>query len=220
LAEEVYQDKRYRDAVIRLADSLIAAQMPAPQPAWAQQYNEKMQPIWARKFEPPAITSSESFSTIDTLMTVYRKTGDDKYLKPIPAALDYFERCELEDGRVARFYELKTNRPLYFDRQYRLTYDDSDLPTHYGFQLDSAVDKLRRKFDRLQDGPPKPPTLLDDRPNRPSERSVRQIVQSLDDSGIWVREGSMKYANYSGRVIHMRQVAEHLESLAAFLHHD
>ncbi len=220
LAEEIYQDKRYRDATIRLADSLIAAQMPEPQPAWAQQYDEEMQPIWARKFEPPAITSGESFSTIDTLMTVYRKTGEEKYLKPIPAALDYFERCELKDGRVARFYELKTNRPLYFDRQYRLTYDDSDLPTHYGFQIDSAVGSLRRKFERLKGGPPKPPTLLDDGAKRPSERYLRQIIDSVDDSGIWVREGSMKYADYSGRVIHMRQVAEHLESLAAFLDRD
>ncbi len=217
LADEIYQDKRYREAAIRLADSLIAAQLPEPQPGWAQQYNEAMQPIWARKFEPPAITSSESFSTLEALMMIYRKTGDEKYLKPIPAALDYFRRCELEDGRVARFYEWKTNRPLYFDREYRLTYDDSDMPTHYGFQLQSAVETLRRKFERLQSGPPKPPVLLDDGAKRPSERSVREIVDALDDSGIWVRKGSLKYANYSGRVIRMRQVAEHLESLAAFL---
>lgn len=217
LAEEIYEDSRYRDAAIRLADSLIAAQMPEPQPAWAQQYNESMQPIWARKFEPPAITSSESFSVIDTLMWVYRKTGDSKYLEPIPAALDYLKRCELDDGRVARFYELKTNRPLYFDRQYQLTYDDSDMPTHYGFQLKSSVDSLRRKYDRLKRSSDQPLSLLQTDPDRPSERYVREVVESLDEAGIWIGDGSLKYGNYSGRVIRMGQVAEYLETLAAFL---
>ena len=38
----------------------LLAQMPEPQPAWAQQYDARMQPAWARKFEPPAISSSRA----------------------------------------------------------------------------------------------------------------------------------------------------------------
>ncbi|HTN76931.1 MAG TPA: pectate lyase, partial [Pirellulaceae bacterium] len=56
LAEEAYQDARFTTAIRKIGDFLILAQLPDPQPAWAQQYDFEMQPCWARKFEPPAIT--------------------------------------------------------------------------------------------------------------------------------------------------------------------
>ena len=40
----------YRAAALRGGDFLIAAQLPEPQPAWAQQYNPQMEPAWARAF--------------------------------------------------------------------------------------------------------------------------------------------------------------------------
>ena len=55
-AHQVYGDEKSRDALRRLGDFLMLAQMPNPQPAWAQQYNSEMKPIWARKFEPAAIS--------------------------------------------------------------------------------------------------------------------------------------------------------------------
>ena len=39
--------------------------------------------------------------------------GNKTYLKPIPRALAYLRRSLLSDGRLARYYELKTNKPLY-----------------------------------------------------------------------------------------------------------
>ena len=48
-AHRVYQDKRFLQALRKLGDFLILAQMPEPQPAWAQQYNYEMKPIWARE---------------------------------------------------------------------------------------------------------------------------------------------------------------------------
>ena len=66
--------------------------MPDPQPAWAQQYNYDMHPIWARQFEPPAITGGESQDAIETLLKIYRATGDKKYLEPIPRALAYLKK--------------------------------------------------------------------------------------------------------------------------------
>src|SRR5436305_67082 len=83
-----------------------------PPPAWAQQYNAQMQRAWARKFEPPSVTGGESQGVIRILMDVYRQTGDRKYLEPIPRALDYLQKSEVSAERLARFYELKTNRPL------------------------------------------------------------------------------------------------------------
>src|SRR5262245_48416332 len=81
---EIYDERRYSDSARRGGDFLILAQMPEPQPAWAQQYNAQMQPAWARKFEPPSVTGGESHGAIRTLMDVYRQTGDKKYLEPIP----------------------------------------------------------------------------------------------------------------------------------------
>ena len=162
LASDVYQDQQYRQAALRVADFLLLAQMPEPQPAWAQQYSFQMQPIWARKFEPPAITGGESQGVIETLMSVYRRTGERKYLEPIPKALDYLENSQLPDGSLARFYELKKNRPLYFTKTYELTYDDSDLPTHYSFKVGSRVGRLRKSFEALPQQSSEGAIFLDD----------------------------------------------------------
>ncbi|MDH3583836.1 MAG: pectate lyase, partial [Phycisphaerae bacterium] len=119
LAHEIYGRAEYRAAAIRAADFLLLAQMPEPQPAWAQQYGFDMHPIWARKFEPPAVTGGESQGVMRTLLDVYRRTNDKKYLDAVASALAYLQRSKLADGRLARFYELKTNRPLYFTRDYK-----------------------------------------------------------------------------------------------------
>ena len=57
----------------------------------------------------------------------------------MPPALAYLKKSLLPDGRLARFYELKTNKPLYFTKTYELTYDDSDMPTHYSFKCPTAT---------------------------------------------------------------------------------
>ncbi len=149
LAAEVYGEARYREAALRAGEFMLLAQMPDPQPAWAQQYGFDMHPVWARKFEPPAISGSESQGILRSLMRLYAETGDRKFLEPVPRAIAYLRRSALPDGRLARFYELQTNRPLYFTRQYELTYDDSDMPTHYSFQVENGLDKLNRQYERL-----------------------------------------------------------------------
>ncbi|MCA9062868.1 MAG: pectic acid lyase [Planctomycetaceae bacterium] len=183
-AWETYHDQRYRDAVIRLGDFLILAQLPEPQPAWAQQYNYEMQPMWARKFEPAAVTGLESQDAIATLLTISEKTGEDRFLKPIPAALEWMKRSELPDGRLARFYELQTNRPLYMVRDvYELTYDDSRLPTHYGFKVGNARERLTAELERIRDGRPKPESS----PNlRSLARSAGSVISQMDDMGRWI----------------------------------
>jgi hypothetical protein len=185
-AWEVYQDERYKNALRRLGDFLILAQMPDPQPAWCQQYNYDMQPMWARRFEPPAIAGLESEDAIRTLLKVYRLTSEAKYLEPIPRALAYLKTCRLPDGRMARYYELQTNRPLYMNRNaqvYSLTYDDTNLPSHYGWKQNTDVDQLEKEFAGLRAGQtssaskPAPKNL---------DAKVRQIIASLDAEGRWV----------------------------------
>lgn len=218
LAEQIYAEDRYRRAALELADFLLKAQMPAPQPAWAQQYSFDMQPIWARKFEPPAITGGESQGVIQTLMDVYEETGDRKYLEPIPRALNYLERSELPDGRLARFYELKTNRPLYFTKSYELTYDDSDLPTHYGFKVASRVDALRADYERLEKmGPDQLSQRRLQSPGVPPEAEVRRVVGELDQRGAWVSDASLRYHKRPGPSIDVRLSVNNLKILASYL---
>lgn len=185
-AHDVYDDQKYLTALRKLGDFLMLAQMPEPQPAWAQQYNEAMQPIWARKFEPPAISGWESQDVIETLMTIHEATGDRKYLEPIPAALAYLRKSLLPDGRLARYYELRTNRPLYMQRRgkvYTLTHDDSRLPGHYGWKMPARLRELEQRFEKFRRGRP-----AGDKSASVAEMAAdaRRILSSLDDQGRWV----------------------------------
>ncbi|MDB5341511.1 MAG: Pectic acid lyase [Planctomycetaceae bacterium] len=180
-AHRIYQEQRYLDAVRKLGDFLILAQMPEPQPAWCQQYNYDMVPIWARKFEPPAVTGWESQDVIETLIKIYRATGDKKYLAPIKPALAYLKTCLLLDHRIPRYLELTTNKPLYMDAKYQLTYDDSAVPAHYGWKQDIHLHHIEQKLadaESLTENVPR--TAADIEPR------VRHIIHELDDDGRWV----------------------------------
>ena len=174
-AHAVYGDAKYKAALAKLGDFLILAQMPEPQPGWCQQYDRDMRPVWARKFEPPAVSGWESQDALETLIQVARVTGDKKYLEPVPRALAYLRKSRLPDGRLARFYELKTNRPLYMDAAYQLTFDPSAAPAHYGWTQPSRLDGIEKQ---LTAAPPKR--------SRPTEAEVRRVVSALDADGRWV----------------------------------
>lgn len=226
LADEIYGGDRYRAAIDKAGQFILDAQMPAPQPAWAQQYNFDMQPVWARKFEPPAISGSESQRLIETLLDLYVASGKRPFLEAVPPALAYLRRSQLPDGRLARFYELQTNKPLYMNTQYELTYSDDDLPTHYGFQVDSSLDRLQKRHDSLSQltaadleklrrarspSLPKASTL---------ETRVREIIAAQDDRGAWVEGGQLKYhgkGDPTRRVISSQTFAKHLDTLSLYL---
>lgn len=225
LASRIYGDDQYRAAFLRAGDFILLAQMPEPQPAWAQQYNFEMHPVWARKFEPPAISGGESQGLIQTLLTMYLESGDRKYLKPIPRAIEYLRKSEIEPGRLARFYELQSNRPLYFTRDYQLTYDGSDTPTHYGFKVSHKLDELQRKYDELErlDSV----ALAKRREQRwkkkdgsPSDSQVNSLIRSLDSRGAWVTEGRLSYhgkGDDTRRIIESTVFCRNLDSLSRYL---
>lgn len=219
-AHEVYGDEKYLTAVRRLGDFLIAAQMPDPQPGWAQQYNAEMEPIWARKFEPAAIAGDETQEAIETLLRIHEVTGDEKYLAPIPAALAYLRKSLLPDGRIPRFLELQTNRPLYMERSgkvYSLTYDDSNLPDHYGWKIDGKVDRLAERFERARRGGKWGPRKVG-----PDE--VRRILAELDGEGRWVTVakggdrlvGQPKFAE-GERYVSSQLFSDHMTKLATYV---
>ena len=187
-AHEVYKDEKYLTALRRLGDFLLLAQMPEPQPGWAQQYSYEMKPIWARKFEPPGVSGDETQEVIETLVRIASVTSDKKYLEPIPRALDWLARSLLPGDQLARYYELRTNKPLYMERNgkaYSLTHDDSRLPSHYGWKTESRVGELRRLYAQAQSGPAEPT-----QPSGQSLASLRtkadRIIAALDKQDRWV----------------------------------
>ncbi|UCE49390.1 MAG: hypothetical protein JSW47_04450, partial [Phycisphaerales bacterium] len=105
-----------------------------------------------------------------------------KYLEPIPRALEYFRKCLLPDGRIARYYEFKTNRPLYMDARYQLTYDDSAVPSHYGWKQPARLESIARAYENAKRG-----VGLAESPSAAElEEKVRTIIRELDAEGRWI----------------------------------
>jgi uncharacterized protein YyaL (SSP411 family) len=215
-AYRLYGKQEFLKAARKGGDFLILAQMPDPQPAWAQQYNFQMEPAWARWFEPPAIVSAESVDVVQTLIELYLVTGDNRYLRPVPKALDWFKRSQLPNGLWARFYELKTNRPLYVNKRGELVYTPEDLREGYAFEGSFGIAYLFKLYEQLQrEGREK---MLAERNCKPIpqelaqrakelEPKVRQIIASMDARGRWVEDG----------LIHTQTFIHNVETLANYI---
>ncbi len=217
-AWELTGEERYLDRAKRLGDFLVLAQMPDPQPGWAQQYNFEMHPVWARKFEPASLCSGESFGAIDALFQLWVASGDEKYRQPIGRALDWLENSALPDGTWARFYELKTNRPLYCEADtYKVTYDGSNTPTHYGFNIGSG---LSRKIERMSEELVRDrEDLIRRRNSQPDSKSgwekrardargkVKAALEAQHLKGYWLR----------GDLIDAGEFAKHMRAMAIYV---
>jgi PelA/Pel-15E family pectate lyase len=177
-AARIYKEPRYLAAAEKGGAFILLAQMPEPQPGWAQQYDRDMHPAWARRFEPPSITGGESQSVMKALLLLYRETGQRQYLEPLARALEYYRRsvlpkvdspseirrraCPRETPCLARFSELKTNRPLYITKGtrvtaldqgatnvdgYDLSYSDASVITHYAVLVSgAALEEIERDY--------------------------------------------------------------------------
>lgn len=239
-AARIYNDRRYRASAERGGDFILLAQMPEPQPAWAQQYDVDMHPAWARLFEPPAVTGGESHGVMKTLLVLYRETGKRKYLDAVRPALAYFKRSALPptdtsvEARsrippgvpvLARFYELRTNRPLYITKGtqinakglgsaridgYELSYDDASVITHYGVLTSGAqLAEIEAEYNRLAAADPatirRPDKLhglspWNEGPASPASprelaHTVRSLLETMDSRGAWTQEGTIGKAS-------------------------
>jgi hypothetical protein len=170
-------------------------------------------PIWGRKFEPPAIASWESGTTIEALLELHLATGDRRYLEAIAPAAAWLERVRLPDGQWARFYELRTDRPLYMTRDYRLTYADDDTPTHYGFKgtfgLPAVLDAYQAIAARGREAWLARASAPVDRAAVVAELAgpVESLVDALTPEGYWIDH----------EMIRSEAFIDHLDVLARYI---
>ena len=181
-AARVYNEPKYLASAEKGGQFILLAQMPDPQPAWAQQYDAEMHPAWARVFEPPAVTGGESQGILRMLMLLYGETGNRKYLEPIPRALAYFKRSVLppeavphrdaraegyepgaggvdlggwpSTGRImlARFYEMKTNRTLYITKGTRVSVKGEPTKLVDGYEISYQPDSVITHYSVVTSG--------------------------------------------------------------------
>ena len=201
-AHRVTARPEYLQAARRGGEFILRAQMPEPQPVWAQQYNTRMEPAWARKFEPPSVTGGESVGACRTLIDLYLTTGDAKYLNAVAPAVRWYRRSSIAPGKWARFYELQTNRPLYFTKKYELTYRDNDMPTHYSFQSSYGVENMIRYYEAVRKQgrtawlaaqTPKKLTAAQRAARAESmEKQIRIVIAAQDAQGRWITRGKLE----------------------------
>jgi hypothetical protein len=231
LAGQVYKEPRYTNAAKLAGAFLLLARMPDPQPAWAQQYDAAMQPVWSRQFEPPAISGRESQAVMWSLLTLTAATGEKKFLEPIPAAIAYFRKSLLPDGRIARFYELETNKPVYFKRGpggkgWEYTNEDDKTASNYGWKWDSELDAIEAIAKRLSAGSVAPGLYTLPFPKPATDAEIDAIIRGLSAEGAWaekegdrgiMRDAEGKKTSPPGGVLHSETFVKNVGLLCAWL---
>lgn len=138
-------------AARRAGDWIVQARSAEPQPGWAQQYDEQGRPAPARRYERVALASWETRYAIDALIELAAATEDAAYCAPVAAAARWLARSEIAPGCWARFYELHTNLPLYFNEQRQAVGTPTEAHQPYDWTGDFGIADL---LQRLRGAPP------------------------------------------------------------------
>ena len=219
VAYQTLGDPRYFEAARRAVDFLIAVQGPADQAAWAERYGPDGEPIAARTHEPAGYVIRESRDTITLLEMFYTLTGHRRYLRPIPACLEWFARVNREalasKRPPARYWEPGTNLPIYVVRTNETTPDGYGIvrwttkaptpgmrcwsgPCETDVREIVDIAPIRREYEEV--AALATPDARKDYYHRHFERrtsargalpSVSEVITSLDARGAWVDDRLM-----------------------------
>lgn len=223
-----------RAAAVKGGDFLLLAQLPEPQPGWAQQYNPQLEPAWARAFEPPCVVSNEGGGAMRLLIDLYLETGHEKYIATLPRAIAWYKRSEIAPDTWARMYELGTNTPIYGDRDGKIKYRLEDLTperqTGYswrgGYGLPAVFSYYeevkaagreailaKRKAAEESARQPKQKAAR----ARTLEPRVRAAIAALDAQGRWMgpagRKAGGPQITTSAFLINLRTLSDYLEAV-------
>lgn len=212
-AFDTFGDQRYWDAARRGVEAFIQLQGPIGQGCWAEQYGPDMRPATARTHEPAGYVVRESRGIIAILHEMYLRTGDPRYLAPVPRCLDWFDRINRESAAqrypTPRYWEPGTNRPLYVVRveertpeghgRYKWVTDPSQArcdghPCRWSGKPIVDVQAIRTEHEAIAALTPKQraerAAALDKprRPGRSNSAEVAEAISSLDARGAWVSD--------------------------------
>jgi len=190
-ADQYYDREDVTRSLAKVGRFMMISQLPPPQPGWAQQYNEFLQPAWARTFEPPAVCPSASLHNINSLIDLFLHTGNRQYLEPIPDALRWLKDSQLPNGKWGRFLEIGTNKPLYYDRG-RIRVDSLhqlslERRTGYGYETDlsQSLQNTERRYLRITGviaaEPEDAASVLN-----ALVPEVTEILKNQDEQGRWI----------------------------------
>jgi PelA/Pel-15E family pectate lyase len=211
---ELLGDEQYLEAARSGGDFFMIAQGPEGHAGWAEQYDMDLQPCWARTFEAPGYMPRQTISTIGTLEKLFLFTGDRRYLRPIPMAIEWLETSRLgalEDGlsEFSRIYDPETNLPVFrIDHKDQLGSDGypSEYPVYEHFP-DSRkpflgersrhnLEEVIAQYERVNHVAEEDAQALYDELFRgkrrkaeiPDNIQVSEIIQAMNDQGAWIEE--------------------------------
>jgi hypothetical protein len=221
-AHKYYGKKEYLDSARRGGDFMILSQCNPPQAGWAQQYNLELKPSWARSFEPPGICSAVTGRNIRTLIGLYLYTKDEKYLKPIPAAIDWLKRSQIKPNLWGRIYEVGSNRPIYGDRRdgNKIHYIYEKISeferSHYSWQSSYGIPGIIAYYEKvkqlgLERFLAQREKSLTAKQRQARARSmaarVKSVISDQDKNGCWKR----------GEEIHIADFVANINTLSGYL---
>jgi len=222
-AHRIYGNKEYLQTAKRGGDFIILSQLPRPQSGWAQQYSHDLKPAWARSFEPPGVCSAASIRNIRTLIDLYLYTKDNKYLEPIPLALEWLENSKIGDDKWARLYEEGSNKPVYGDREdgYKLHYVYEKISEHertsYAWQGEYGFNAASTSYHEVISLGADSYMAKRDKDLTPEERKenaklmepeIRTILARIDDKGRWIKNDMITCMDF---VTNVNRLCEYLE---------
>ena len=154
------RDPRCVEAIHRGAEWILAAQLGPPTHGWADQYDEKNQPVWMRNFEPPAVSMQAVGAVIPVLTMMYDVTGDERYLAPLRKCLSWLDSVPDKD-RGWLWYDPRTQRPVVAYHNEMLPVDHPKaiqeiiprLADHYGVKVPWPAESIRGALALRKAGP-------------------------------------------------------------------
>lgn len=149
--DPTHQNKA-KEAVAKGIDCILKTQITVNGhlTAWCAQHDEvNFKPVWARNFEPPSISGSESVNIVEFLMNIEHPS--DEIIKAVRSAVEWFKSAQInglkyikfkdkdgnKDRKVepddkaeplwARFYEIETNKPIFIGRDKVIHYTFAEI---------------------------------------------------------------------------------------------
>ena len=203
-------NEEYRKAARQGMYFVMLSQMGAPQVGWAQQYNLELNPEGARSYEPKSLSTSTTTENVRHLMQFYKITGDSRFLRGIPDALEWLRSSKLPPGHSDKgdthpqFVELITNRPLYAHREgtsvedgrYWVDHEPKNFPGHYGMQTRIDIESLEKEYERVKALSPEEAKneYESEKQNQPppvDPKQVQGLMDGMNESGAWVEDLSV-----------------------------